>query len=102
MMRSRRNGHRADDGIRQLHRLGHPGGGPGIAATKPFDGNAATVGNGVMVALDGEGRGAGRPDLCHRAWTAAAAMKGRRGPRGDGGFYAAYFRDPDGNKLNAF
>ncbi len=24
------------------------------------------------------------------------------GPRGEGGFYAAYFRDPDGNKLNAF
>lgn len=24
-----------------------------------------------------------------------------RGPRGEG-FYAAYFRDPDGNKLNAF
>ena len=26
---------------------------------------------------------------------------GPPGPRGDG-FYAAYFRDPDGNKLNAF
>ena len=24
------------------------------------------------------------------------------GPRGEGGFYAAYFRDPEGNKLNAF
>jgi predicted lactoylglutathione lyase len=28
--------------------------------------------------------------------------EGEPGPRGDGGFYAAYFRDPDGNKLNAF
>ena len=27
--------------------------------------------------------------------------EGPPGPRGDG-FYAAYFRDPDGNKLNAF
>ena len=28
--------------------------------------------------------------------------EGPPGPRGEGGFYAAYFRDPDGNKLNAF
>jgi predicted lactoylglutathione lyase len=31
-----------------------------------------------------------------------AKDEGAPGPRGDGGFYAAYFRDPDGNKLNAF
>ena len=31
---------------------GTPGGGAGVAATRPFDGNAATVGNGVMVALE--------------------------------------------------
>ena len=30
---------------------GVAGGGPGVAVTKPFDGNAASVGNGVMVAL---------------------------------------------------
>jgi hypothetical protein len=28
--------------------------------------------------------------------------EGAPGPRGDGGFYAAYFRDLEGNKLNAF
>jgi predicted lactoylglutathione lyase len=28
--------------------------------------------------------------------------EGAPGPRGEDGFYAAYFRDPDGNKLNAF
>jgi predicted lactoylglutathione lyase len=28
--------------------------------------------------------------------------EGPPGPRGDSGFYAAYFRDLDGNKLNAF
>ena len=28
--------------------------------------------------------------------------EGAPGPRGDEGFYAGYFRDPDGNKLNAF
>jgi predicted lactoylglutathione lyase len=30
---------------------GKPGGGAGIGLTKPFDGNVASVGNGVMVAL---------------------------------------------------
>src|SRR3546814_14305823 len=30
---------------------GKPDGGAGIGLTKPFDGNAASVGNGVMVAL---------------------------------------------------
>ncbi|MEL6878055.1 MAG: VOC family protein, partial [Pseudomonadota bacterium] len=28
--------------------------------------------------------------------------EGAPGPRGDDGFYAGYFRDPDGNKLNVF
>ncbi|MND07592.1 hypothetical protein D3C83_296680 [compost metagenome] len=28
--------------------------------------------------------------------------EGAPGPRGDSGFYAGYFRDPDGNKLNFF
>jgi len=31
-----------------------------------------------------------------------AKCEGPAGPRGDGGFYAGYFRDPDGNKLNVF
>ena len=31
---------------------GKPGGGAGVGLTKPFDGNAATVGNGVMVAFE--------------------------------------------------
>jgi catechol 2,3-dioxygenase-like lactoylglutathione lyase family enzyme len=80
---------------------GTPGGGAGIAATKPFDGNAATVGNGVMVALEAKDR-----DQVHRLYDIALANggsdEGAPGPRGDGGFYAGYFRDPDGNKLNAF
>ena len=28
--------------------------------------------------------------------------EGPAGPRGDSGFYAGYFRDLDGNKLNVF
>ena len=80
---------------------GEPGGAPGVAATKPFDGNAASVGNGVMVALAAQDK-----DQVQRIYDIALANggsdEGAPGPRGDEGFYAAYFRDPDGNKLNAF
>jgi predicted lactoylglutathione lyase len=41
-------------------------------------------------------------DAIHRkALQLGARDEGAPGPRGDG-FYAAYFRDLDGNKLNAF
>lgn len=80
---------------------GEAGGGAGIAIIKPFDGNEATVGNGVMVAL--EAKDAGQVDRLHEiALANGGTCEGAPGPRGDGGFYAAYFRDPDGNKLNAF
>jgi len=79
---------------------GKPGGGTGIGITRPFDGNAASVGNGVMVALE-----AADEDQVRRLYDIALANggsdEGAPGPRGEG-FYAAYFRDPDGNKLNAF
>jgi predicted lactoylglutathione lyase len=79
---------------------GEAGGAAGIAIIKPFDGNAATVGNGVMVAL--EAKDAGQVDRLHEiALANGGTCEGAPGPRGDG-FYAAYFRDPDGNKLNAF
>ncbi|MFA5969975.1 MAG: VOC family protein [Sphingomonas sp.] len=80
---------------------GTPGGGAGIGLTKPFDGNAATVGNGVMVAL--QASDTDQVDRLHAiALANGGTCEGLPGPRGDGGFYAAYFRDPDGNKLNAF
>lgn len=80
---------------------GTPGGGAGIGLTKPFDGKPATVGNGVMVALDA--RDKEQVDrLYDIALSHGGACEGPPGPRGDSGFYAAYFRDPDGNKLNAF
>jgi len=41
-------------------------------------------------------------DRIHQlAMSLGAQDEGPPGPRG-GGFYGAYFRDPDGNKLNAF
>ena len=73
---------------------------PGLAISKPFDGNAATVGNGVMVALALE-TPAQVDALYAKAISLGAADEGPAGPRGEG-FYAGYFRDLDGNKLNFF
>ena len=79
---------------------GTPGGGAVVAATKPYDGQPATVGNGVMVAL--EARDKDQVDRLYQiAMDNGGSDEGAPGPRGDG-FYAGYFRDPDGNKLNAF
>ena len=80
---------------------GTAGGSAGIAATAPFDGQAATVGNGVMVALEAADQAqVGR--LHAIALEQGGSDEGAPGPRGEGGFYAGYFRDPDGNKLAAF
>ncbi len=80
---------------------GNAGGAPGIAATKPFDGETATVGNGTMAALMVDST-----DKVQAVYDIALANggtdEGAPGPRGDDGFYAGYFRDPDGNKLNVF
>ncbi len=73
---------------------------PMVAVIKPFDGKAATVGNGVMVAIMVDSK-----EKVQALHTKALALGGKDegapGPRGDG-FYAGYFRDLDGNKLNAF
>ena len=79
---------------------GTPGGGAGIGLTKPFDGNAATIGNGVMVALECKDR-AQVDEIYNLAISLGAKCEGPAGERWPG-FYAGYFRDPDGNKLNAF
>ena len=79
---------------------GSPGGGAGLGLTMPFDGKAATVGNGVMVALSAKDRA-----QVDRLYKLALSLGGKdEGPPGQRseGFYAAYFRDLDGNKLNAF
>lgn len=80
---------------------GEMDGAPGVGLTQPFDGNAATVGNGTMVALQVDS-----PEKVQEIYDIAIANggsdEGAPGPRGDDGFYAGYFRDPDGNKLNVF
>jgi catechol 2,3-dioxygenase-like lactoylglutathione lyase family enzyme len=77
-----------------------PGGGAGIGLTKPFDGKPATVGNGVMAALAAKDR-AQVDRLYNLAMSLGGQDEGAPGERFPG-FYAAYFRDPDGNKLSAF
>ena len=75
-------------------------GAPMLAIIKPFDKQAATVGNGVMVALAANSNA--QVDALHaKALALGGKDEGKPGPRGDG-FYAGYFRDLDGNKLNAF
>jgi predicted lactoylglutathione lyase len=73
---------------------------PGFAITKPFNGDNATVGNGVMIAIALE-----TPKqvdaLYAKAIELGAKDEGPAGPRGEG-FYAGFFRDLDGNKLNFF
>lgn len=79
---------------------GVQGGPAGVALIKPHDGNAASVGNGVMVAFEAKDK-----EQVQRIYDIAIAHggtdEGAPGPRGDG-FFAGYFRDLDGNKLNAF
>ena len=79
---------------------GAPGGAAGVGLTKPYDGNAPTIGNGVMVALQAADEAQVRR-IYDLALANGGSDEGPPGPRGEG-FYAAYFRDPDGNKLNAF
>jgi catechol 2,3-dioxygenase-like lactoylglutathione lyase family enzyme len=74
---------------------------PMVSIIKPFDGNKATVGNGVMVALAADSPATVKK-LHAKAMALGGKDEGAPGPRGDGGFYAGYFRDLDGNKLNAF
>jgi predicted lactoylglutathione lyase len=73
---------------------------PGLGVTKPFDKKPATVGNGVMVALavDSEAK---VQALHRKALQLGAKDEGAPGKRSEN-FYAGYFRDLDGNKLNIF
>ena len=75
---------------------------PGISVTKPFDGKPATVGNGTMVAimLDSNDK---VDAFYQKALELGGTCEGKPGFRAEmSGFYAGYFRDLDGNKLNAF
>ena len=73
---------------------------PTLYLVTPFDGAAATRGNGTMLALTADTRAA-----VHDFHTAALAHggsdEGAPGLRYSADFYSCYVRDPDGNKLSA-
>jgi len=74
-------------------------GAPAVSVIKPYDAKRATVGNGSMVAL--AARSEAEVDaLYKKAIELGGTDEGAAGPRA-GGYYAAYFRDLDGNKLCA-
>ncbi|HEY5722090.1 MAG TPA: VOC family protein [Allosphingosinicella sp.] len=77
---------------------------PGLAVTRPYNGEPATVGNGNMAAIVVDSRD--KVDRLHaRALELGGSDEGPpglRGPDGDSAFYGGYFRDLDGNKLCAF
>lgn len=74
--------------------------GPSLSIMTPFDGNAASVGNGTMVAFEADSE-----ETVNNAHAAAMANgghdEGAPGPRGRTGYYG-YARDPDGNKITFF
>jgi catechol 2,3-dioxygenase-like lactoylglutathione lyase family enzyme len=76
------------------------GKGPMLGVGQPYNKEAATFGNGTMIALAADSK-----EQVHEIYDLAiklgAADEGAAGPRGDT-FYAGYFRDLDGNKLCAF
>ncbi len=76
------------------------GAGASLGVIVPFDGAAACVGNGCMVALAATG-----PDQVKDVHAKALELGGRdEGAPGQrfGQFYGAYFRDLDGHKLAVF
>lgn len=73
------------------------GAGPMFAVCQPFDDQPATVGNGCMIALAAPDTAT--VDKVHAAAMAAGGSdEGAPGERFPG-FYGAYFRDLDGNKV---
>lgn len=74
---------------------------PGFSITKPFDKQLATVWNGNMIALQADSIEDVKK-FYNKAIELGGTDEGEPGPRGEGWFYAAYFRDLDGNKLSFF
>lgn len=71
---------------------------PMFGVCTPYDGLEASAGNGTMIAIMTNSKeDVGR--LHGKAIELGATDDGAPGPRGDDGFYGAYFRDFDGNKI---
>lgn len=77
---------------------------PAFGIGPPYDGNPATVGNGMMIAFVMDAR-----DKVDAVYGKAMELGGKdegppglRGPEGEMAFYGAYWRDLDGNKFCTF
>ena len=100
----------AEMGVRRLMEFGGRGFGwaaamdkPMLCIMQPYDGRPATVGNGVMAGIAVDSRE--MVDRIHaKALELGGTDEGPPGLRAEGGdgFYAGYFRDLDGNKLDVF
>jgi catechol 2,3-dioxygenase-like lactoylglutathione lyase family enzyme len=76
-----------------------PNSGIGFAVTRPYNGEPATFGNGTMATIMAESRD--QVAAIHAAALAnGGSDEGAPGPRANG-MFCAYWRDPDGNKMNA-
>ena len=100
----------AEMGVKRMMEFGERGSAwaaamdkPMLCIMTPYDKRPATVGNGVMVGIAADSR-----DQVNRVHKKALELGGTdEGPpglraEGGDGFYAAYFRDLDGNKLDVF
>ena len=100
----------AEIGVSRLMEFGGRGYGwaasidqPMLCIMTPYDGKPATVGNGVMAGISVASQA--QVDQVHsKALELGGTDEGAPGLRAVGGegFYAAYFRDLDGNKLDVF
>lgn len=74
---------------------------PVFGLCRPYDGHAPRAGNGIMVAFQAETKA--QIQACHAAALANGGSDeggpGYRPQDATSGFYAAYFRDPVGNKF---
>jgi catechol 2,3-dioxygenase-like lactoylglutathione lyase family enzyme len=81
----------------RLAAIGMAGGGPMLGVCAPYNEEAPAPGNGNMVAIT-----PGSKELVAKIYAKAielgASDEGEPGQRADG-FYGAYFRDTDGNKI---
>lgn len=73
----------------------------GFAVTKPLNNEDSTVWNGSMIAIQLDSTEEVNR-LYNKAIELGGTDEGKPWARGDSGFYAWYFRDLDGNKLNFY
>jgi catechol 2,3-dioxygenase-like lactoylglutathione lyase family enzyme len=100
----------AEMGVKRLMEFGARGSAwaaamdkPMLCIMTPYDGQPASIGNGVMAGIAADSRET--VDRIHETALALGGTdEGAPGLRAEGGdgFYAAYFRDLDGNKLDVF